>query len=81
MGRHGEFIRLPGGGGAFVDYGHARKRVRCSYCSKEGTKLCDGPGRDGRKTCDRPLCAEHARQGPKPGTDLCPHCAGERERR
>ncbi len=45
----------------------------CRYCNRQSTKLCDGPGtnpsapmddlRPGVRTCDVPLCDQHAHPG------------------
>lgn len=57
------------------------RRVRCRVpgCSKWSTKLCDwklhkveaGKRAFTGKTCDMPLCADHAKS-PAPDKDLCP---------
>jgi hypothetical protein len=49
------------------------KRVRCMGISQY---LCDWPV-DGGKTCDAPLCEEHATQI-GPDRHLCPRHASER---
>lgn len=38
------------------------KIVRCNYCDKAATKLCDYRDNPGADSCDRPLCDEHAIQ-------------------
>lgn len=37
------------------------KRRTCFYCDRESRSLCDAPV-NGKKTCDRRLCHEHANQ-------------------
>lgn len=49
------------------------KLVVCAYPSEF---LCDGPRRDARGTCDRPLCVRHATQV-GPNSHLCPRCRTE----
>lgn len=35
------------------------RRRKCHYCDRPATLLCDHPGTNG-KTCDRPMCGDHA---------------------
>ena len=48
-------MTLPGGGTAIVRM--SGKRPEPCRCGKPATKLCDYP-MGGRKTCDRPMCAD-----------------------
>jgi hypothetical protein len=52
-----------------------RKVLRCSVCNVPGTvatmRLCDGPARRGKGTCDAPVCVEHALHV-EPEKDYCP---------
>ena len=71
-------IPLPGGG-VMCTRG-PRPRAPCSEdgCGKVHEYLCDGPApRRKSHTCDRRLCAEHAKAVGGPGEDLhlCPSCA------
>lgn len=35
--------------------------MKCFYCERESTRLCDCiVGLDPNRTCDRPLCPDHA---------------------
>ena len=56
-----------------------KKPVRtCSICGALSTKLCDGDLVNGR-TCDAPLCSQHAAHV-EPDKDYCPkHAAAERQ--
>jgi hypothetical protein len=57
----------------------ASKAQACCACARRATLLCDGPPPPGakRKTCDAPLCPEHAVHV-GPDRDLCPACADPR---
>jgi hypothetical protein len=70
-------IHLPGRGTAIVCGPRLRRHIRrCIACNCPDTmctmKLCDYPlpGKAGR-TCDAPVCVEHARHV-EPDTDYCP---------
>lgn len=69
-----EHVKFPGGGAAIV-CGRGRKPPRCGWCVTRSQFLCDwkvGKNADGSaKTCDKPLCAEHA-QEVAPEKHLCP---------
>jgi hypothetical protein len=73
-------IHLPGGGYAIVCGPRQRRPVRrCSVCNCPETmctmKLCDAPLADQpTRTCDAPVCVEHARHI-DPDIDYCPHHA------
>ena len=45
-----------------------RRRRKCAFCSKEHTLLCDFKA--GGKTCDKPLCRDHAQKIAK-NIDYC----------
>ncbi|MGH9496004.1 MAG: hypothetical protein ACRD3B_13475 [Candidatus Sulfotelmatobacter sp.] len=65
-----EQIELPGGGFAII-CGTRHKRQFCA-CGRECQFLCDWkvPGKKSG-TCDKPICAQHAKQvGPE--KHLCP---------
>lgn len=62
-----EIIKLPEGGTAIVCMG-GKRPVRCHFCGRTHTKLCDYPR--GQGTCDLPLCDEHARSV-GPNRDYC----------
>lgn len=49
-----------------------RRRVRCTYCSGDSSRLCDYPvTRNGQKaTCDAPLCGRCTQKIAGDG-DLC----------
>jgi hypothetical protein len=68
MPRHCEWIKTEHG----VVHVQRSGGQRCAYCSREHTKLCDGPAPAdaNRKTCDRPLCNLHAFHA-GPDTDYC----------
>jgi len=49
----------------------AKRPPKCYFCKKQSTKLCDYPVTR-TKTCDAPMCDEHAkRQGAN--LDTCPN--------
>lgn len=50
-------------GGFVCIRGRRRKAPKCwvTHCRSSSTKLCDWPAAGG-KTCDRPVCDEHADQ-------------------
>jgi hypothetical protein len=56
--------------------GPIAKSLRCNYCAKKHTKLCDFPGDEG-KTCDKKLCDEHARHVVGQDVDYCVEHAKE----
>lgn len=62
-------INLPGGGVAFVRHSAPRRR-RCCACHLAGGYLCDWKVSEG-KTCDAPICPEHALEV-APNKHLCP---------
>lgn len=63
-------MKLPGGGTAIVKHAAPRKR-RCAFCDAWSGFLCDAPVGPG-KTCDAPMCGEHAYiMGPD--IHHCPH--------
>ena len=71
-------IYLPGRGTAIVCGPRVRRPLRCCVvCNVPDTmatmKLCDFPV-TGSRTCDRPVCVEHARHV-EPDTDYCPQHA------
>ena len=70
-----EFIQLPGGGGTMIVCSRGRRARPCAFCGKASSKLCDGPSpaKSRKKSCDKPLCATHAK-GDGPDRDLCPDC-------
>lgn len=51
----------------------SRSGQKCAVCGGRATKLCDYPLRGSKEgqTCDRPLCARHAKSI-GPGIDYCP---------
>lgn len=65
-----DHIKVPGGGVAIV-CSRGRRQQRCRWCvSRPGKFLCDwkvGPG----KTCDKPICSEHAQEVAS-NKHLCP---------
>jgi hypothetical protein len=69
-------FELPSGARGFVCGPTRRRKVlRCSVCHVPDTlatmRLCDWRAPGKRKTCDRPVCVEHAmRVGPE--KDYCP---------
>ncbi len=70
-------IRLDDGTVAHVRYSRAPRR-KCKWCSRWSTKLCDAARPHNpaivshqRKTCDAPMCDEHA-TSIGPDQDLCP---------
>jgi len=73
-----EWIKFPDGTVAIVK--HAKRRQqKCRWCSKQSTKLCDfsisSPQQvTHRKTCDAPMCDEHAKPV-GPNIDYCPEHA------
>lgn len=62
-------VQIPGGGGAIVCGGRARRRT-CSSCDQEGGYQCDWKTGKGT-TCDAWVCASHA-QEVGPDKHLCP---------
>jgi hypothetical protein len=73
-----ERVDLGNGNFAMVRFGGKRpERKKCAWCDKWSTKLCDyrlSPAAQVThvKTCDAPMCDEHAhRIGPD--RDLCPN--------
>jgi hypothetical protein len=62
-------MELPGGGYAIV-CGPKPRGGRCWACKRPGTRLCDWKMGEG-KTCDRPICSDHA-ETVAPNKDLCP---------
>ena len=71
-------IPLPGGG--ILCASGPRPRAPCDEdgCDAVHEYLCDGPApRRKSRTCDRRLCASHAKVVGEPGEDrhLCPSCA------
>jgi hypothetical protein len=73
-------IHLPGRGAAIVCGPRVRRPLRrCCVCNCPETmctmKLCDySLGEKPGRTCDAPVCVEHARPV-EPDTDYCPHHA------
>ncbi len=67
-------VRLPGGVTAIVKTAAPRPR-KCAFCERRSLnhKLCDFDI-GGGKTCDLPICSEHATHHP-PDTDYCPRHA------
>ncbi len=66
-----------GAGSWAVICGAKRMPGRCVGCDESSTLLCDGPrpyGRDGRATCDAPICRACATAIGR-NRDLCPGCA------
>jgi hypothetical protein len=61
--------KLPGGQ-AVILCGKFRQRIPKCFCGAEVARLCDFPLGKG-KTCDRPVCARHAKRV-GPDHDLCP---------
>jgi hypothetical protein len=63
-------VKLPGGGTAIVCGPRGRRR-RCSVggCTASAALLCDWKIGDG-KTCDAPICREHAEEV-APDKHLC----------
>lgn len=52
-------------GGVVIVCGSRKGRSVCTYCAATATKLCDfvirgRPGIDKARTCDRPVCEQHA---------------------
>ncbi len=71
MPRRCEFITLAGGGSAIICHSGPRI-VKCAYCNKPHSVLCDFEIATG-KTCDKPLCRDHAEHHPEKGDiDYCP---------
>jgi hypothetical protein len=73
----GEWMQI---GGATVHVRHSGKRPEplppCRFCKVQSTKLCDFPLSSPqrvthRKTCDAPMCDDHA-TAIGPNSDLCP---------
>jgi hypothetical protein len=66
-----DHLKAPGGIGAIVcARGHAPRSKRCCACYLQGTYMCDWKIAP-EKTCDKPICPEHAEEV---ATDkhLCP---------
>lgn len=61
--------------GNLIGFKCSRGQRNCTYCGKPATKLCDGPGRHPRITCDVPMCAACATPGGK-NIDYCRAHAG-----
>ncbi len=68
-------VKTPGGGIA-IACTRGRRRT-CAFCSAAAPLLCDGPPPAGskRKTCDAPMCRQHAKHVGV-DRDLRPRCAG-----
>lgn len=56
-------------GGAII-CSSGRRRINCRWCGNTHTKLCDYPV--GRRTCDAPICDEHASHVEGQNLDYCP---------
>lgn len=73
-----EWVKLPDGTVASVRFAGSRpKPKKCAWCDKMSTKLCDyrlSPAAQVThvRTCDAPMCAEHATPV-GPDRDLCPN--------
>lgn len=60
-----EYVELHNGGKALVRFA-GKEPAKCRWCAKRSTKLCDfdisHPSQvTHRKTCDAPMCDEHAK--------------------
>lgn len=73
-------IKGPQGQPIIVCQGRSRGRSfqRCYYCGEPASLLCDGlldrirfARKSGSKTCDRPLCTEHAHHIGGEDLDFC----------
>lgn len=62
-------VKLPGGGVA-IACGSRPRVKKCVACQRPGLLLCDWK-MPGGKTCDRPICADHADHVAE-DKDLCP---------
>lgn len=71
-----EVITMPDGSRAIVCRGHSRggRKQRCATCKAPATLLCDGPTPIPGRTCDKPICAAHAKKT-GPDRHLCNGCA------
>jgi hypothetical protein len=60
-------------GTTFICCGSRRRPPKCKFCSKPSTKLCDFPihGSKKGKTCDAPICDDHATSVGE-DRDFCP---------
>jgi hypothetical protein len=67
-------VQILAGGGWAMICGPQRVPGKCAGCDAPSTLLCDGPGRNGRRTCDAPICRACAKAIGK-NRDLCPGCA------
>ncbi len=52
-----------------------KPKVGPCACGRPGEVLCDGPGATTGKTCDTPLCKQHALSIRCTNVDFCPKCA------
>lgn len=76
-----EWRNLPGGGMVHIRYAKGAVK-KCRWCQSLSTKLCDFVVSDPavithRKTCDAPMCNDHAKSV-GPNLDYCPDHAGEK---
>ena len=67
---HCEHVKLPDGTAAIVCTSHRPRYRRCRVCGTIAKLQCDWKT-GGGKTCDRDLCAEHAKEV-GPDKHLCP---------
>ena len=63
-----------GGSWVFLCGPTSRRIGVCVGCDARASLLCDGPGRNGRTTCDAPICRACAKAMGR-NLDLCPGCA------
>jgi hypothetical protein len=68
-----EVVKLGDGTAAIVCTRGERSKTPCRWCSRVHTKLCDYPlgGIKKGKSCDAPICDQHAREI-GPDRHLCP---------
>jgi hypothetical protein len=64
-----ESLKIPGREGVVIVCG-TRSKPRFCVCGRAGEFLCDWKLKEKRKTCDRPICAQHALEV-APGKHLC----------
>lgn len=63
-------VPLPEGGFMIV-CSRGQKPKLCTYCSNPSEVLCDGPGINPEKTCDKPMCRKCATHVPGKDLDYC----------
>lgn len=64
-----EVVRTPLGAGFVCSRG--RRPKTCRWCSRPSTKLCDWKAPAAARTCDAPICDDHAKVV-GPNRDHCP---------